>query len=75
MGCTLLELQAETDIGKGTIHNILTEYLHLHKIASKWIPNALTEVEKWTRYAVGYVIYYAFRILKSLYLTSGINIK
>ena len=52
MGWTLLELQAETGIGKWIIHEILRENLYLGKIASKWVPHALTEVEKWTQYAI-----------------------
>ena len=39
MGWTLLELKVET------VLTILGEDLHLQKIASKWLPNALTEVE------------------------------
>ena len=39
---------SEIGIEKRTIHEVLREYLHLRKIASKWVPNALTEVEKWT---------------------------
>ena len=52
MGWTLLELQAETGLEKRTIHIILREDLHLRKIVSKWVPHALTEVEKWTLYAI-----------------------
>ena len=45
------ELQVERGIEKRIIHKILREDLHLRKIASKGVPLALTEVEKWTRYA------------------------
>ena len=47
MGWTLLELQAETGIEKRTIQKSLREDLDLRKSASKWVPHALTEVEKW----------------------------
>jgi hypothetical protein len=43
------ELQTEKGIENLTIHSISREDFHLHKIASKWVPHALTEVEKWTR--------------------------
>ena len=60
MGWALLELQAKTGIGKRTIHKILREDLHFREIASKWVPHALTEVEKWTRYAVPSFTFFFF---------------
>ena len=57
MEWTLLELQAETGIEKRTSHKILSEDLHLRKIASKWLPHALTEVEKWTLYAICHLLF------------------
>ena len=48
MGWRLFELQAETGIEKRTILKILRED-PLRKITSKWVPHALTEIEKWTR--------------------------
>ena len=54
---TVLELQAETGIEKRIIHNILGED-HMRKIASKWVPHSLTEVEKWTRYAIYHLLYF-----------------
>ena len=44
----LLELQTETGIEKRTIRKILGEDFHLRKTASKWVPHAFIEVEKWT---------------------------
>jgi hypothetical protein len=37
---------------------ILRKDLHLRKIASKWVPHALTEVEKWTRYAICHLLFF-----------------
>ena len=45
MGWTLLELQAETGIEKRTFHKVLRKDLHLCKIASKWVPHALTKMD------------------------------
>ena len=41
----MLELQSETGIEKRTIHKVLREELHVRKIASKWVPHALTEIK------------------------------
>lgn len=46
----LQELQLHTGIEERTISRILREDLHMHKVASKWVPHALTEVDKWRRY-------------------------
>ena len=32
------------------MHKILREYLHMRKIAAKWVSHALTEQQKWCRY-------------------------
>ena len=47
---SLLELQAHTGIDQATVHKILREDLHMHKIGAKWVPHALTEQQKWCRY-------------------------
>ena len=47
---SLQELQAHTGIDQATVHKILLEDLHIHKIAAKWVPHALTEQQKWCRY-------------------------
>jgi hypothetical protein len=64
MGWTLLEVKAETGIRveKRNIHTILRED-HLRKIALKRVQEALTEVEKWTRYAICNLLLFFFKIL------------
>ena len=47
---SLQELQAHTGIDQATVHKILREDLHMRKIAAKWVPQALTEQQKWCRY-------------------------
>ena len=47
---SLQELQAQTGIDHATVHKILQENLHMHKIAAKWVPYALTEQQKWCLY-------------------------
>ena len=47
---SLEELQAYTGINQATVHKILLEDLHMHKIAAKWVQHALTEQQKWCRY-------------------------
>ncbi|GFT75596.1 uncharacterized protein TNCV_1135611 [Trichonephila clavipes] len=49
-GWTLLEFERASNFEKRTIHRILRNELHLHKIAARWISHALTEVQ-WLRYA------------------------
>ena len=56
MGRTLLELQAETGIEKRSFHMILRENLHMHKLASKRMSDALSEVKKLTRYAISHLL-------------------
>ena len=55
MEWALVELQTETGIEKRTIRKILGEDFHLRKTASKWVPHAFIEVEKWTRYAICHI--------------------
>jgi len=33
-----------------TVLHILKERLHMSKIASRWVPHSLTEIQKWQRY-------------------------
>ena len=47
---SLQELQAHTGIDQATVHKILREDLHMHKITAKWVPHALTDQQKWCRY-------------------------
>ena len=44
---SLQELQAHTGIDQAIVHEILREDLHMHKIAAKCVPHALTEQQKW----------------------------
>ena len=55
MGRILLELQTETGTEKWTIHKALRED-HLCNIASKWVLHSLTEVKKWTQYAICHLL-------------------
>ena len=47
---SLQELQVHTGIDQATVHKILREHLHMHKIAAEWVPHALTEQQKWCCY-------------------------
>ena len=47
---SLQELQAHTGIDQANVHKILRKDLHMRKIAAKWVPYALTEQQKWSRY-------------------------
>ena len=47
---SLQVLQAHARIDQATVHKILGQDLHMHKIAAKWEPHALTEHQKWCRY-------------------------
>ena len=49
---TLQELERASGIEKCTVHRILRNELHLCKIASRWVPHALTDVQSWVCYAV-----------------------
>ncbi|GFQ73677.1 uncharacterized protein TNCT_366371 [Trichonephila clavata] len=48
----LLELERANGIEKRTVHRILRNEQHLRKIAARWVPHALTEVQRWLRYAI-----------------------
>ncbi|GFX26337.1 uncharacterized protein TNCV_949351 [Trichonephila clavipes] len=49
---TLVELEKASGIEKLTIHIILRNELHLRKITARWVPHALTVVQRWLRYAI-----------------------
>ncbi|GFR30061.1 regucalcin [Trichonephila clavata] len=49
---TLLELKRASGIEKRTVQRLLCNELHLRKIAARWVPHALTEVQRWFRYAI-----------------------
>ncbi|GFU10159.1 uncharacterized protein TNCV_3449421 [Trichonephila clavipes] len=49
---TLLELERTSGIEKRTVHRILRNELHLRKIVAWWVSHALTEVQRWLRYAI-----------------------
>ncbi|GFT44784.1 hypothetical protein TNCV_2845541 [Trichonephila clavipes] len=48
----LMELDRARGIEKCTVHKILRNELYLRKIAARWVLHALTEVERWLRYAI-----------------------
>src|SRR5258705_9343629 len=48
---TCTEVANQVGISNKAAHTILTKKLRLRKIAAKWIPHSLTEVQKWHRYA------------------------
>lgn len=43
------ELADCLDIGKSSVHEILTQDLHLRNVSSVWVPHQLTEANKETR--------------------------
>jgi hypothetical protein len=43
---------------KTDLHTILRKGFYLREIASKWKPHALTEIEKWTRYAICHLLFF-----------------
>ena len=47
---TIRELACETGLSHMTFLYILKERLHMRKIASRWVPHSLTEIQKWQRY-------------------------
>ena len=47
---TIRELVCETGLSHTTVLRILKERLDMHKIASRWVPHSLTEIQKWQRY-------------------------
>ena len=71
---TLLELQAEIGIEKRTIYKILREDYHLRKIALKWVPHALTEVEKWTQYAICHLNFCLFQNSHYFYIQGHLGL-
>ncbi|KAG8225422.1 hypothetical protein J437_LFUL004243 [Ladona fulva] len=47
---TIRELAHETGLAHTTVLRILKERLGMRKIASRWVPHELTEMQKWMRY-------------------------
>ncbi|GBL90081.1 hypothetical protein AVEN_135444-1 [Araneus ventricosus] len=47
---TIRELSRETGLAHTTVFHILKEHLGMRKIASRWVPHDLTEMQKWLRY-------------------------
>ncbi|PNF20489.1 hypothetical protein B7P43_G06286 [Cryptotermes secundus] len=47
---TIRELARETGLAHTTVLHILKERLGTRKIASRWVPHDLTEMQKWLRY-------------------------
>ena len=47
---TIRELARETGLAHMTVLHILKERLGMRKIASRWVPHDLTEMQKWLRY-------------------------
>ena len=47
---TIRELARETGLAHTTVLHILKERLGMRKIASRWVPHDLTEMQKWLRY-------------------------
>ena len=47
---TIHELARETGLAHTTVLHILKERLGMRKIASRWVPHDLTELQKWLRY-------------------------
>ena len=64
---SIQELQAHTDVDQATVHKILREDLHMHKIAAKWVPHTLTEQQKLCRYVT-------YRIHLERYQNEGENL-
>ncbi|GFY75481.1 histone-lysine N-methyltransferase SETMAR [Trichonephila inaurata madagascariensis] len=52
LGWTLLELERAGGIEERTVHRILRNELHLHKIAARRVAHALTEVQRCLLYAI-----------------------
>ncbi|GFQ83704.1 histone-lysine N-methyltransferase SETMAR [Trichonephila clavata] len=50
-GWTLVKLEQASGIEKRTVHRILCNELHLHKITARWVPHALM-VQRWLCYAI-----------------------
>ncbi|GBN17897.1 hypothetical protein AVEN_241614-1 [Araneus ventricosus] len=47
---TIGELERETGLAHMTMLHIPKERLGMRKIASRWVPHDLTEMQKWLRY-------------------------
>ncbi|PNF34053.1 hypothetical protein B7P43_G01170, partial [Cryptotermes secundus] len=47
---TIRELARETGLAHTTVLHILKERLGMRKIATRWVPHHLTEMQKWLRY-------------------------
>jgi len=47
---TIRELAFETGLSQTTVLRILKERLHMRKIASRWVPHSLNEIQKQQRY-------------------------
>lgn len=48
--CTIRELAADTGLALSTLHRILKIRLRMRKIASRWVPHELLEMQKFLRY-------------------------
>ena len=46
---TLRQLEALVSIGKSTIQRILNEHLNMKKVAARWVPKFLTDLDKQRR--------------------------
>ncbi|GFT63645.1 uncharacterized protein TNCV_870821 [Trichonephila clavipes] len=46
------ELEWASGIQECTVQRILRNELHLCKIAARWVPHALSEFQRWLRYAI-----------------------
>ena len=40
------EIEAETNLSRGTIQKIISEKLKMKKLTSRWIPHSFTSVQK-----------------------------
>ncbi|XP_035218137.1 uncharacterized protein LOC118191444 [Stegodyphus dumicola] len=49
---TVRELSLEVGLSHQTVWRIMKKSLNMRKIASRWVPHRLTEVQKWYRYAL-----------------------
>ena len=43
---TIDEIQVETGMSRGTIERIISDYLQLRKITTRWVPNILTDAQR-----------------------------
>ena len=74
MGWTLLQLQAETSVEKRTIHEILRKDFQIFicvKLRRSGC-HALTEAEKWTRYAICHLLFFSFLFkIRIIHISKG----